>query len=87
MNAMKKEREIEILMLDRCTRAEAEKHMNRGTVVIEDLEENFDSYMQEWGIGEDEMEEYKAMIEKGEPMEDWGIVKDGGKTYYIMYCI
>ena len=33
---MTKEREIEILMMDRCTKAEAEKHLKNGTSAKEE---------------------------------------------------
>ncbi len=77
---MTREREIEILMMDHCTRAEAEKH-------LDDFEEFFEKYMSEWGIEGEEKEEYKTMIEDKKPVMDWGIVEDGGKTYYISYAL
>lgn len=47
---MTKEREIEILMLDRCTKSDAEKHLKNGSTVFEgdDFEKFFDDYMKEW---------------------------------------
>lgn len=84
---MTREREIEILMMDKCTKSEAEKHLDRGTTVFEDFEEFFDTYMKELGIEEGKIAGYKAMIEKKEPMQDWGIVEDAGKTYYIAYVL
>lgn len=81
-----KTREIEILMQDGCTRAEAEKHLKNGTTIFEDFEENFDKYMEEWSFDEEEKETYKNMITTGEPVADWGIVEDG-RTYYIQYCL
>lgn len=80
---------LEILMMDRCTRSEAEKHLKNGTVVFEgeDFENHFDSYMDEWDIDEDERAEYKAMIDEKKPATDWGIVEHEGKTWYIMYCL
>lgn len=78
---------IEILMMDRCTRAEAERLLKNGTSVYDgkDFEKNFDSYMAEWDMDEEEQAEYRAMIEKKEPVPDWGIVEHEGKTYYIRY--
>ena len=91
---MTREMEIEILMEDRCTRAEAEKHLKNGTTIFEDFEENFDKYMEEWKyLAEDEeeynnmVESYRNMIETGEPVTDWGVVKLEGKTYYIQYVL
>ena len=84
---MTREMEIEILMEDRCTKSEAEKHLKNGTIIFEDFEENFDKYMEEWDIEEEEREPYKKMIETGEPIKDWGIVEKDGKAYYIMYAL
>ena len=91
---MTREMEIEILMEDRCTKSEAEKHLKNGTIIFEDFEENFDKYMEEWKyLAEDEEEynnmvkSYRNMIETGEPVTDWGVVKKDGKTYYIMYVL
>ena len=90
-----KTREIEILMQDGCTRAEAEKQLKNGTTIFEDFEENFDKYMEEWkaGYAEDSedyiemVESYRNMVETGIPATDWGIVKKDGKTYYIQYAL
>ena len=91
---MTREMEIEILMDDRCTRAEAEKHLKNGTTIFEDFEENFDKYMEELKYLADDEEEYnnmvesyRNMIETGEPVTDWGVVKLEGKTYYIQYVL
>ena len=91
---MTRKMEIEILMEDRCTRAEAERHLKNGTVIFEDFEENFDKYMEEWkDPAEDEeeytkmVEGYKKMIKTGIPITDWGVVTVDGKTYYIMYVL
>ena len=80
-------KEIEILMMDGCTESEAEKHLKNGTIVITDFEECFDAYMKEWNIDEEEVSDYKKMIETEKPIPDWGIVTDDGKTYYIMYVL
>ena len=88
------EKQIEILMEDRCTKSEAEKHLKNGTTIFEDFEENFDKYMEEWKyLAEDEeeynnmVESYRNMIETGEPVTDWVVVKLEGKTYYIQYVL
>lgn len=92
-NIMTRAKEIEILMEDRCTKLEAEKHLKNGTTVYEDFEEHFDLYMDEWKEGLDEedyqkmVSDYKHMIETGEPADDWGVVKLDGKTYYIQYVL
>ena len=84
---MTNEMMINVLMADRCTRAEAEKHLKNGTVVFDDFEENFDQYMNEWGCDEEEEEEYRKMIDFKNPAADWGVVDQDGNTYYIMYAL
>ena len=84
---MTKEREIEILMIDGCTKAEAERHLKNGSVVFTDFEEHFDDYMKEWDIEEEEIPMYRKMIEKKIPAMDWGIVEEDGEIYYIMYVL
>lgn len=79
--------EIEILMMDGCTKHDAEIHLKRGTVVFEDFEEFFDSYMQEWEIEDEDVIAYKRMITHKIPAPDWGIVEADGKTYYIEYVL
>lgn len=78
---------IEVLTQDGCTASEAQKHLERGTLIIDDLEEHFDDYMLEWGIGEEEQQEYKTMIETKKPLQDWGIVEVDGKRHYIQYVL
>lgn len=81
--------EIKILMLDGCTKSEATKRLKNGTIVFEgeDFENHFDSYMDEWGMDEDERAEHKAMIDEKKPAPDWGIVEHEGSTWYIMYAL
>lgn len=85
VETMTKERQIEILMMDRCTSSEAERHLKRGATIFTDFEEYFEEYMKEWGMDEEQIEEYREMVEKKSPVEDWGVVEDNGKTYYIQY--
>lgn len=87
IKTMTKEREIEILMMDGCTKVEAEKLLKNGSTVIADFEEQFNNYMQEWEINEEEIPAYKRMIEEKIPVSDWGIVEEDSKTYYIMYVL
>lgn len=84
---MTKEREIEILMMDKCTKSEAKRHLKNGTVIFEDFEKYFDDYMEEWSIEDDQISSYRKMIEEKIPFADWGIVEDAGNTYYIMYVL
>lgn len=80
---------IEVLMMDGCTKSGAEKYLMNGTIIFEseDFEKCFDSYMDEWGIDEDDRAEYKAMINEKKPAADWGIVEHEGKAWYIMYVL
>lgn len=84
---MTREREIELLMMDRCTKSEAEKHLKNGSTVFEDFEGNIENYLNEWNIGESDKDEYRKMVMNKVPVRDWGIVEDNGKTYYIMYAL
>lgn len=90
---MTRQEKIEILMEDRCTKSEAEKHLKNGTTIFEDLEENLQKYISEWDYLNDPndditfTEKVKKMVESKKPMDDWGIVEKDGKTYYIMYVL
>ena len=84
---MIREREIELVMFDRCTKLEAEKHLKNGSTIFEDFEENIESYLDEWNIEEEDKDEYRKMVTDKIPARDWGIVEDNGKTYYIMYVL
>lgn len=84
---MTREREIEILMQDGCTRAEAEKHLKNGSVLFDDFEEHLESYLDEWDIEEEDREPYRKMVTDKTPVADWGVVDQEGKTYYIMYVL
>ena len=84
---MTREREIELLMLDRCTKSEAEKHLKNGSTIFEDFEKNIESYLDEWNIEEEDKNEYRKMVTDKIPVRDWGIVEDNEKTYYIMYVL
>ena len=87
-----REEDIRVLMADGNTRNQAEKFLNAGTVVYDDLKENFEKYAserEEAGWGEEEIEAMKAMVfdESAPIMGDWGVVKEGGKTYFIEYAL
>ena len=84
---MTRESEIELLMKDNCTKSEAIKHLNNGSIIFTDLEENLEGDLEEWDEEEEDKEEYRKMIENKSPLQDWGIVEDDGKTYYIMYVL
>lgn len=82
---MNNEMKIKILMEDGCTKNEAEKYLERGVDIITDFEENFEEYMNDWLMSEEDIEDHKKMIETQIPLTDWGIVNLDGKRYYIMY--
>lgn len=81
--------DLEVMMMDGCTKSEAEKHLKNGSVVFdeEDFKKHFDDYMDEWGIDEESRGEYKSMIDDKKPATDWGIVEHDGKIWYIMYVL
>lgn len=84
---MIREKKIELLMMDGCTKSEAEKFLKKGSVIFEDFEEHIEDYLEEWGIEEEDKEEYRKMLVDKIPAKDWGIVEDDNKTYYIMYVL
>ena len=84
---MTREEEIEILMADKCTKLEAEKHLNNGAIIFEDLKERFEEYAKEWGLDKEESNSLKNMIETEEPIQDWGVVKLAGNVFFIAYCL
>ena len=84
---MTREREIEILMDDRCTRKEAEKHLKDGTIIFEDFGENLESYLDEWDIEEEDREAYRKMVTDKIPVAYQLIVEQDRKTYYIDYAL
>lgn len=79
--------EIKILIADGCTESEAKNHLERGTVVYDDLPERFESYANEWQLDEEEREAIQHMINTKEPAQDWGVVEHEGKTFFIAYCL
>ena len=85
------EKNVEILMEDGCTRKEAEKHLNNGTVVytLEDFTENFE-FMKNFHEDADEIEadkKIKKMLETKIPMDGYSFVKYDGKEWLISYCL
>lgn len=91
---MKKEKQIEILMLDNCTKREAENHLKRGTIIFEsnDFENNLTTYINEW-CADFEAEEVaqitadlQKMINTKNHIEGWGVIEDDdNKVFYIKY--
>lgn len=86
---MTREKKIEILMGDFCSRSEAEKYLQNGTVIFEEVDfvNNFDYYMEEWGIPTEDIPAFKKMIDSKNPLTDWGVVIYEGQNYYIQYCL
>ena len=94
---MTKERKIQILMKDRCTRKEAEYFLQTGTIIFEadEMIKYFESYMNEW-FPENEIEpkeraenieQFRNMVYKNIPLKDWSIIEDNGEKFYIMYVL
>lgn len=79
--------DLDILIADGCTEAEAKKYLERGTMVYSDMEEKFDKYAEEWQLDEEEREAIRNMIDTKEPAQDWGVVDIDGKTYFIQYVL
>ena len=84
---MTREKEIEILMADKCTKSDAERHLKNGAIIFEYLKERFDEYAKEWQLDEEERKKFKKMIENGVPVQDWGVAELDGKMYFIEYCL
>ncbi len=82
---MTNENAVRIIMLDGCTRSEAEGHLEKGSVVFPDFQENIDLYVNELNAFDEK--DLREMAKTGKPMEDWGVVKEDGKTYFIMYVL
>ena len=88
-------RDIEVLILDNCTRREAVAHLNNGSVVYEaeDLEKFIEDFLDGWGYNYDEESKedkklFYDMIKTGKStMEGWNVVNHGKKRYYISYCL
>ena len=82
-----RELNVEILVKDGCTRSEAENHLKNGTVIFDDFEENFNTYMEEWNCSPEQAAAYKDMVNTKNPVPDWGVVKVDSCTFYIMYSL
>lgn len=82
---MTDERKIEIFMKDGLTKSDAKKYLKNDSIIFEDFEENFNLYMKEWDVEEEDILLYRKMIEEKVPYPGWGIVEDDGQTYYISY--
>ena len=83
------EKNVEILMEDRCTRKEAERFLKNNTVVydLKDFTEHFDQFMEDWQEDEEGIEAYRKMLEAKEPIGGYSFVKYDGKEYLISYCL
>lgn len=79
--------DLEVMMMDGCTKLDAEKHLKSGSMVFDDFAENLEMYLDVWDEDADCREELRKMVETGKPADDWGVVKDGEKTYFIMYIL
>lgn len=85
---MTKEREIELLMMDNCTKFDAEKHLKKWGYNIWRFWRKYRKIS--WRVEcwwERKRRISKKMVTDKIPVEDWGIVEDNGNTYYIMYVL
>lgn len=86
---MTKEKKIELLMLDRCTRQEAE-NLSREAEIFEeqDFRNFFDQYLGDMLVtDEEEIAAYRKMLEEKIPVDSyWSIVNDEENTYFIQYA-
>lgn len=85
--------DFKALILDGNTYREAERRLNHGTAIVysaRDFETNFNDYMEQWGVNQDqdELDEFRAMVDYEVAVTDWSIVKlDGEVAYYIEYVL
>ncbi len=63
---MTREMEIKILMEDGCTKKEAQRHIEVGTVVFDDFEKNIDFYCVDLASGNEDLEEDLRLKKHGE---------------------
>lgn len=77
-----RERDIEILMLDRCTKREAERHLNNGTIVYENPEE----YIQSLKDCDCYSGETLEQIREGK-IRDVSLIEYEGHEYLIEYVL
>lgn len=93
---MTREKQIEILMRDRCTQKEAERFLKDGTQIYtaDELRETLDKWPEELipeNTGPEEAAETKAayleMLDHGVEMQDHSIVEVDGQKYIIAYVL
>lgn len=83
---MTKEKMIEILMHDRCTKKEAEAFLKNGAVVIEESE--ISGFLKEYNEGAyDESDIATAENIEAGKVENFNHVILDGEKYYIMYVV
>lgn len=72
--------EISVLMADRCTRKEAERLLNNGTMIYSSIPEYMET-MRELGETRDE-----KMLRNGAYLPDVAVVSYNGREYVVEYC-
>lgn len=83
---MTREKQIEILMADRCTKSEAEKLLKLGTIIFDEKSE-FLEHINE-GMEEDEDKEpYTLDDVKNGWVENASVTNYEGKEFYIVYIV
>lgn len=82
--------DMDILLEDNCTKAEAKKYLETGTTIYRDLEEGLEGYCEEWDnccADDGYSDMVREMVRTHKPCTDWGCVEIEGKWYYIMYVL
>lgn len=88
---MTREKEIAILMADKCTRKEAEKHLKKGTIVFESVKdwyESMDESIQKV-MEEDHDTDREGLLDLAASgmLVDTAVVNYDGNTYFIEYSL
>lgn len=84
-------KDVDILMKDRCTVQEAMSRLMNGTVTIfdrDDLAFFIEEMRADGGYEPEEIEAHEEMLKTGNPLTDWGVVEDDqGTPFFIMYVL
>ena len=76
-------------MQDYCTREEAKKHLDNGSIVISKraFKKDFESYMSEWDYSDEEVEEIREMIRTAPPPPARGAAPPHGRPPPIAHVM
>ncbi len=81
------ERSIDIICSASRTPDEACHYIKMGTLIYEaeDIRQHLDRYIAEWGLDEEEAEDFRAMVSGGDCVADWDRTTYGGAEYLIQF--